>query len=97
MLKKHQCRRKSEQTNLPGLHLLRAPSEGHVRVSGTGAVPSLLLYGRDQRVGFAVFPLSAPVIEDLLDELVVLLQQQLGFRKTHKLKGKKTKQEVCFR
>lgn len=74
-------------TDLPSLHLLGAPSEGHVRVTGAGAVPFLLLDGGDERVGFAVFPFAAPVVVDLLDELVVLLQQQLGLGKTHSLRG----------
>lgn len=79
--------------DLPGLHLLSAPSKGHIGVVGAGAVPLLLLDGGDQRVGFAVFPLAAPVVKDFLDELVVLLQQKFGFRKTHQL-GVKT--EVTF-
>lgn len=72
-------------TDLPGLHLLSASSEGHVRVTGAGAVPFLLLDGGNERVGFAVFPLAAPVVKDLLDELVVLLQQQFGLREAHQL------------
>lgn len=76
----------SETTDLPGLHLLRAPSKGHVGVAGAGAVPPLLLDVGDERVGLTVFPLAAPVVKDLLDELVILLQEQLGLRKTHRLR-----------
>lgn len=60
-------------TDLPGLHLLCAPSEGHIGVTGAGAVTLLLLDGGDERVGLAVFPLAAPVVKDLLYKLVVLL------------------------
>lgn len=74
-------------TDLPGLHLLSASSEGHIGVTGAGAVPFLLLDGGDERVGFAVFPLAAPVVKDLLDELVVLLQQQFGLREAHQLRS----------
>lgn len=76
-----------KKTDLSRLHLLGASSKGHVGVTGAGAVPFLLLHGGDEGVGFAAFPLAAPVVEDLLDELVVLLQQKFGFRKTHKLDG----------
>lgn len=74
-------------TDLPGLHLLSASSEGHVGVTGAGTIPFLLLDGGDERVGFAVFPLAAPVVKDLLDELVVLLQQQFGLREAHQLRS----------
>lgn len=60
-------------THLSGLHFLSATSEGHVGVVGAGAVPFLLLDGGDERVGLAVFPLAAPVVKNLLNELVVLL------------------------
>lgn len=74
-------------TDLPGLHLFSAPSEGHIGVTGAGAVPFLLLDVVDESIGFAVFPLAAPVVKDLLDELVVLLQQQFGLRKAHQLRN----------
>lgn len=74
-------------TDLPGLHLLGAPSEGHIGITGAGAVPFLLLDGGDEGVGLAVFPLAAPVVKHLLDELVVLLQQQFGLRKAHQLRN----------
>lgn len=74
-------------TDLPGLHLLGAPSEGHVGITGAGAVPFLLLDGGDEGVGLAVFPLAAPVVKHLFDELVVLLQQQFGLRKAHQLRN----------
>lgn len=60
-------------TDLPGLHLLSASSEGHVGVTRAGAVPLLLLDRGDERIGFAVFPFAAPVVKNLFDELVVLL------------------------
>lgn len=81
------CHEYVKTTDLPGLHLLCAPSEGHIGVTGTGAVPLLLLDGGDERVGLAVFPLAAPVVKDLLDELIILLQQQFGFRKAHQLRN----------
>lgn len=74
-------------TDLPGLHLLSASSEGHIRVTSAGAVPFLLLDGGDERVGFAVFPLAAPVVKNLFDELIVLLQQQFGLWKANKLRN----------
>ena len=77
----------AKTTNLPGLHLLSAPSEGHIGITGAGAIPFLLLDGGDERVGLAVFPFAAPVVKDLLDELVVLLQQQFGLRKAHQLRN----------
>lgn len=77
---------KVRTTDLPGLHLLSASSEGHIGVTGAGAVPFLLLDCGDERVGLAVFPLAAPVVKDLLNELVVLLQQQFGLRQAHRLR-----------
>lgn len=60
-------------TDLSGLHFLSATSEGHVGVVGAGAIAFLLLDSGDERVGLAVFPLAAPVVKNLLDELIVLL------------------------
>lgn len=73
--------------DLPGLHLFGAPSEGHIGVTGAGAVPLLLLDVVDESVGLAVFPLAAPVVKDLLDELIVLLQEQFGLWKAHQLRN----------
>lgn len=86
-------KRRVTSTDLSGLHFLSAPSEGHVGVVGAGAIPFLLLDGGDERVGLAVFPLAAPVVKDLLDELIVLLQQQFGLWKAHQL-GHKVNMQV---
>lgn len=73
MIQKLTGKKRATSTDLSGLHFLSATSEGHVGVVGAGAIPLLLLDGGDERVGLAVFPLAAPVVKNLLDELVVLL------------------------
>lgn len=72
-------------TDLPGLHLLSASSEGHIGVTSAGAIPFLLLDGGNERVCFTVFPLAAPVVKNFFDELVILLQQQFGLWKANQL------------
>lgn len=76
-----------EATDLSGLHLLGAPPEGHIGVTGAGAIPFLLLDVCDEGAALATFPFAAPVVEDLLDELIVLFQQQFGLWKAHQLIG----------
>lgn len=71
---------------LPGLHLLRPSTEGHVGVAGARAIPLLLLHVGDEGATLAGFPLAAPVVEHFLDQLVVLLQQQLGLLETDELR-----------
>lgn len=56
------------------MHLLRPATEGHVGVAGAGAIPLLLLDVGDEGAAAARFPLAAPIVEHLLDQLVVLLQ-----------------------
>lgn len=73
MIQKLTGKRRATSTDLSGLHFLSATSEGHVGVVGAGAIPLLLLDCGDERVGLAVFPLAAPVVKNLLDELVILL------------------------
>lgn len=73
-------------THLPGLHLLRPPPEGHVGVAVGGAVPPLLLDVRNQRRTSAGLPLPHPVIVDRLQQVVILIQQQLGLRQRHQLR-----------
>jgi len=77
----------AQMSYLPGLHLLRPSAEGHVGVAGAGAVPLLPLAGGDEGPPRAGFPLAAPVVEHLLDQLIVLLQQQLGLLETDELRG----------
>lgn len=61
-------------SHLSGLHLLRPATEGHVGVAGAGAIPLLLLDVGDEGAATARFPLAAPIVKHLLDQLVVLLQ-----------------------
>lgn len=49
-------------SHLPGLHLLCAPSEGHIGVVVGGAVSLLLLDEGDERWALAVLPLPHPVV-----------------------------------
>lgn len=73
-------------THLPGLHLLRPPSEGHVGVVIGGAVSFLLFDLSDQRRPPTVLPLPHPVVVHGLQQVVVLVQQQLRLRQGHQLK-----------
>lgn len=59
---------------LSGLHLLRPSTEGHIGVAGARAIPFLLLNVGDEGTALAGFPLAAPIVKHLLDQLVVLLQ-----------------------
>lgn len=72
---------------LPGLHLLRPSAEGHIGVAGAGAIPFLLLDVGDEGATLAGFPLAAPVVEHLLDQLIILLQQQFSLLETDKLRS----------
>lgn len=69
------------------MHLLRPASEGHVGVAGAGAIPLLLLDVGDEGAAAARFPLATPVVEHLLDQLVVLLQQEFGLLETDELQA----------
>lgn len=73
--------------HLSGLHLLRPATEGHVGVAGAGAIPLLLLDVGDEGAATARFPPAAPVVKHLLDQLVLLLQQQLGLLETDELQA----------
>ena len=85
---------KPVDAHLAGLHLLGPPPEGHVGVAGAGSVPLLLLHHGQQAARLAHLPLAAPVVEHLLDQLVVLLQEQLRLGETHQLgRGRATKLE----
>lgn len=75
-------------TYLPGLHLLGATPEGHIRVAGGGAIPFFLFDSGDECATFTTFPLVAPVFKHLLYQLVILLQQQLGLLQTNQLQHK---------
>lgn len=70
---------------LPGLHLFCPSAEGHIGVAGARAIPLLLLDGGDEGATLAGFPLATPVVEHLLDQLIVLLQQQFGLLETDEL------------
>lgn len=59
---------------LPGLHLLCPSAEGHVRVASARAISLLLLDKREEAASLADFPLAAPVVKHLLDQLIVLFQ-----------------------
>lgn len=72
---------------LPSLHLLRPSAEGHIGVAGARAIPLLLLDIGDEGAALAGFPLAAPVVENLLDQLVILLQQQFGLLETDELQS----------
>lgn len=73
--------------HLSGLHLLRPPAEGHVGVVVGGAVPLLLLDLGDERGPPAVLALPHPVVVDSFDQVIVLIEQQLGFLQGHQLQG----------
>lgn len=72
---------------LPGLHFLCPSAKGHIGVAGARAIPFLLLDVGDEGTTLAGFPLAAPVVEHLLDQLIVLLQQQFGLLETDELRG----------
>lgn len=76
---------RDSHTHLSGLHLLRPATEGHVGVAGARAIPLLLLDVGDEAAATARFPLAAPIVKHLLDQLVVLLQQQFGLLETDEL------------
>lgn len=69
----------ARKSYLPSLHLLCPSAKGHIRVAGARAIPLLLLDAGDEAATLASFPLPAPVVKDLLDQFIVLLQQQFGF------------------
>ena len=73
-------------TDLPGLHLLGPPSEGHVGVTVGGSVSFLLFDVRNQRRAWIVLPLPHPVIIHRLQQVVVLVQQQLRLSQRHQLR-----------
>lgn len=81
-------------SHLSSLHLLRPSAEGHVRVAGARAIPLFLLDSGDEGATLAAFPLAAPVVKHLLDQLVVLLQQQFGFLETDKLESNTKRAEI---
>ena len=45
-----------------------------------------MLDAGDEVARMAAVPLAAPVLKDLLDKLIVLLQQQLGLLQTDQLR-----------
>lgn len=73
--------------HLSGLHLLSPPAEGHIGVVVGGAIPLLLLDLRDERGPPAVLALPHPVVVDSLDQVIVLVEQQLGLLQGHQLQG----------
>lgn len=79
---------------LPGLHLLCSAAEGHVRVAGAGAIPLLLLDIRDEAATLGSFPFAAPVVKNLLNQLIILFQQQFGFLETNGLQNKHRQAKV---
>lgn len=82
---------KTADTYFPRLHLLCPSTEGHIGVAGARAIPFLLFDNGDEEATFTDFPFAAPVIKDFLDQLVILLQQQLGLLETDELWDKERK------
>lgn len=72
-------------SHLSGLHLLSSPPEGHVGVVVGGAIPLLLLDLGDEGGPPAILALPHPVVVDSLDQVVILVEQQLGFLQGYEL------------
>lgn len=86
-----QFQQQSLPSHLSGLHLLGSPPEGHVGVIVGGAIPLLLLDLGDEGGPPAVLALPHPVVIDSLDQVIVLVEQQFGLLKGHKLQGNRDK------
>lgn len=77
----------AKDSYLSGLHFLRPSTEGHIGVAGARAIPLFLLDIGDEGAPLAGFPLTAPIVENLLDQFIILLQQQFSLLETDQLQS----------